>query len=40
MHGKGTFSWPDGRKYEGDYVNDLKEGHGVFSRPDGKIYDG
>lgn len=40
MHGKGIFTWLDGRKYEGEYVNDLKEGYGVFSRSDGKVYDG
>jgi len=30
MHGKGIFSWPDGRVYEGDYVDDKKQGSGVF----------
>ena len=40
MHGKGVFTWKDGRKYEGEYVNDLKNGKGIFTRPDGKIYDG
>lgn len=30
MHGKGRIIWNDGRKYEGDYVNDKKEGFGVF----------
>jgi len=24
MHGKGLFSWADGRKYEGDYFDDKK----------------
>ena len=24
MHGKGVYSWADGRKYEGDYFNDKK----------------
>lgn len=40
MHGQGTFTWSDGRKYVGDYVNDKKEGHGVFTWPDGREYDG
>mmetsp|Transcript_1127 Transcript_1127/g.1136 ORF Transcript_1127/g.1136 Transcript_1127/m.1136 type:complete len:89 (-) Transcript_1127:31-297(-) len=40
MHGFGTFLWSDGRKYEGDYENDIKHGHGVFTWPDGKVYDG
>ena len=30
MEGTGVFTWPDGRKYEGDYVDDKKEGNGVF----------
>ena len=40
MHGKGVFSWPDGRKYEGEYLNDLKHGQGKFEWPSGKMYDG
>jgi hypothetical protein len=30
INGKGTFSWPDGRKYRGFYKNDKKDGFGVF----------
>jgi hypothetical protein len=40
MHGTGTFSWPDGRVYKGEYVEDKKHGHGVFTWSDGKTYDG
>ena len=41
MEGKdGIFTWADGRRYEGDYVQDKKEGHGVFYWPDGRKYDG
>jgi len=40
MEGSGTFTWPDGRRYEGDYVDDKKEGHGVFFWPDGRKYEG
>lgn len=40
MEGSGTFSWPDGRKYEGDYVDDKKEGQGIFYWPDGRKYEG
>jgi len=36
MSGNGLFYWPDGRKYEGEYFEDKKEGYGVFSWPDGK----
>jgi len=30
MEGFGRFMWPDGRMYEGDYVDDKKEGFGLF----------
>lgn len=40
MEGRGTFSWDDGRKYVGDYKNDLKHGQGTFSWPDGSCYKG
>jgi len=40
MEGKGIFTWPDNRKYEGEYQKDLKHGQGVFHWPDGRIYDG
>lgn len=35
MNGRGLFTWPDGRKYDGDYIADLKEGNGFFVWPDG-----
>ncbi len=34
------FSWPDGRRYEGNYYEDQKTGHGVFNWTDGRMYDG
>lgn len=40
MHGEGVFKFPDGRKYVGAYVNDLKEGYGEFFWPDNKSYKG
>jgi hypothetical protein len=40
MNGYGRYEWPDGRVYEGDYVNDKKEGQGIFTRLDGKKYEG
>lgn len=32
--------WPDGRLYEGSYLDELKEGIGKFVWPDGRIYYG
>ena len=40
MHGKGTFTWKDGRKYIGDYKDDKKEGYGEFYWPNGLVYKG
>jgi hypothetical protein len=40
MHGSGVFTWHDGRRYEGDYFDDKKEGQGIFTWPDGRKYDG
>ena len=30
MNGNGKTEWPDGRKYEGQYVKDKKHGIGTF----------
>ena len=30
LEGKGIFIWPDGRKYDGEYKDDKKDGYGVF----------
>jgi hypothetical protein len=40
MDGKGSFEWPDGRKYKGEYYDDKKSGYGVFKWPDGRKYKG
>lgn len=40
MHGKGVYTWQDGRKYEGEYMNDKKHGEGVYVWADGRRYEG
>ena len=30
MEGYGVFVWPDGRRYEGDYVDDQMNGRGTL----------
>ena len=40
MHGEGTFTWADGRQYQGEYVDDKKQGVGIFIWPDGRQYEG
>ena len=39
MEGSGVFTWPDGRKYDGEYIDDKKEGNGIFFWPDGRKYE-
>ena len=40
MHGEGVFTFNDGRKYIGMYVNDKKHGRGIYFWSDGRKYDG
>jgi hypothetical protein len=36
MHGFGLLIWKDGKKYEGEFVNDKREGKGTFTWSDGR----
>jgi len=40
MDGKGFYEWGDGRKYEGQYKHDKKEGFGKYWWVDGRVYEG
>ena len=40
MHGKGVYTWPDGRKYDGFYHRDKKHGFGIYSWADGRRFEG
>lgn len=40
MHGKGVMTWPDGRKYDGDFFMNMMQGSGVYHWPNGRIYEG
>lgn len=40
MSGKGVMIWADGRKYEGDFLNDNKHGFGIYHWADGRKYEG
>ena len=40
MHGKGTLFYPDGKKYEGDFINGKRHGKGIFTYLDGSAYIG
>jgi len=35
-----VFTWKDGRKYIGSYIDDVKSGYGEFFWGDGRIYKG
>jgi len=37
---KGEFRWPDGRKYLGEFRNNMRDGFGVMVFQDGKIIKG
>ncbi len=38
--GSGRYEWPDGRIFEGDFVDGQPHGEGVDTRPDGSRYEG
>lgn len=38
-HGFGSYTWPDGHSYAGDWIEDKKEGFGKFNWPDGRVYE-
>lgn len=40
MHGQGIFTWPDGRRYEGEYSGDKKQGFGIYTWQNGRQYAG
>lgn len=40
MHGKGIYKWGDGRIFEGQYVDDRKQGIGIYLWADGRAYHG
>ena len=36
----GKYRWADGNSYEGDFVDDSRDGFGVYRWLDGSIYEG
>ena len=36
MHGRGKYTFKDGKEYDGEYQYDKKHGFGIFNWPDGK----
>lgn len=39
-HGRGTFLYPDGSKYDGEWNENLREGHGTYTYPNNDTYEG
>ena len=39
-HGRGTYTFVDGRRYEGEWVDGKAHGHGVITHPRGGSYEG
>lgn len=40
MSGKGTYTYPNGNKYEGEWQDDVKSGYGVLQYVNGEKYEG
>jgi len=39
-HGQGTMEWPNGDKYEGEWISDKLSGQGCLTYHDGSVYRG
>ena len=37
---KGNFTWPDGYIYNGEFIDDIKNGFGILKYNDGRRYEG
>ena len=40
MHGRGVYTWKEGRRYDGEYRMDKKHGYGKYVWVDGREYEG
>ena len=40
QNGQGTYTFPDGEKYVGEWENNKKHGQGTYTFPDGSKYEG
>ena len=40
MHGRGVYIFPNGNRYDGEWLADVKEGYGVLTYVNGERYEG
>ena len=40
MDGQGSFRYPNGSTYKGNYLDGMMDGHGIFLSPNGDKYIG
>jgi hypothetical protein len=40
MEGRGVYTWPDGKRYDGEYKADQMEGRGLCTLADGRAFEG
>jgi len=40
IEGVGTFTWPDGRSYNGEWKDNMMHGQGTYTWMDGRKYIG
>ena len=40
LNGQGTYTWPDGRKYQDEWRDGAWHGQGTFNSPDGRKFIG
>lgn len=40
MHGNGIMEWPGGRKYDGEFKDDMRDGYGKLITEDNKVFEG
>lgn len=40
MEGEGVYTWKDGRRYQGQYMQNKKNGYGIYIYSDGSRFEG
>jgi hypothetical protein len=40
MHGEGSYTWPNGQQFDGNYAHGKRSGLGIMTLPDGTVREG